>query len=59
MDCGEFHFIFSGIIFVYAIVMILVAISLIKIGGKKAGIEIPDPAAAVGKTEEANPAESA
>jgi len=54
-----FSFIFSGIIFVYAIVMILVAISLIKIGGKKAGIEIPDPAAAVGKTEEANPAESA
>jgi len=54
-----FSFIFSGIIFVYAIVMILVALCLIKIGGKKAGIEIPDPAAAVGKTEEANPAESA
>jgi hypothetical protein len=54
-----FGFISSGIIFVYALIMILVAISLIKIGGKKAGIEIPDPAAAVGKTEEANPAESA
>jgi hypothetical protein len=54
-----FGFISSGIVFVYAIIMILVAVSLIKIGGKKAGIEIPDPAAAVGKTEEANPAESA
>jgi len=54
-----FGFISSGIVFVYAVIMILVAVSLIKIGGKKAGIEIPDPAAAVGKTEEANPAESA
>jgi hypothetical protein len=54
-----FGFIFSGIVFVGACIMILVAVSLIKIGGKKAGIEIPDPAAAVGKTEEANPAESA
>jgi len=54
-----FLFVGSGIMFVYGVIMILVAISLIKIGGKKAGIEIPDPAAAVGKTEEANPAESA
>jgi len=54
-----FSFISSGILCVYGILMVLVAVSLIKIGGKKAGIEIPDPAAAVGKTEEANPAESA
>jgi len=54
-----FLYVGSGIMFVYGVIMILVAISLIKIGGKKAGIEIPDPAAAVGKTEEANPAESA
>ena len=40
-------------------IVLLIAVSLIEIDGKKAGIEIPDPAAAVGKTEEANPAESA
>jgi len=54
---GIFNAIASVLMGLYALIMVGTGLCLIKLGGKKAGIEIPDPSKAVGNAESA--AESA